>query len=59
MQSSDEYDYRIAVLCISLMIYNFLVFLFFGYNYIKKKTQKMIVQITMLVLIIRNFRLKI
>ena len=43
MQSGDDNDFRSTVLCISLMIYNFLVFLFFGYNYIKKKTQKMIV----------------
>ena len=56
MQTNDDDVFQNSILCISLMIYNFIVFLFFGYNYFKKKTQKMILQITMFILIIRNFR---
>ena len=56
MKANEDSDSLISVLCISLMIYNFLIFLFFAYNYFKKKTQKMILQITMILQIIRNFR---
>ena len=56
MKTNEDSDSLISVLCISLMIYNFLIFLFFAYNYFKKKTQKMILQITMILQIIRNFR---
>lgn len=56
MNANEDSDFFSSVLCISLMIYNFLVFLFFVYNYFKKKTQKMILQITMILQIIRNFR---